>query len=179
MKRDRSDWLDYLLATGDWQQIRKLRKGFSPKQGRLRNTAGRLVSREERADTLAEYFATVQWAVRPVQAMTNTSLLGTPLPILQDSITETEVVKAAKKLRWNRASGPDELPPEFWKSITCSGSSACQWAVLLCQRCWEGVQVPDAWHESLVTAIFKKGDTSQCSNYRPISLLPIGYNYSP
>ena len=35
VKQDRSAWLDGLLASGDWNQIRKLRKGFSPKQGRL------------------------------------------------------------------------------------------------------------------------------------------------
>ena len=35
--------------------------------------------------------------------------------------------------------------------------------------------VPDAWHESLVVAIFKKGDESLCENYRPICLLQAGY----
>ena len=35
--------------------------------------------------------------------------------------------------------------------------------------------MPQTWHEALVTAIFKKGDVASCENYRPISLLPIGY----
>ena len=37
------------------------------------------------------------------------------------------------------------------------------------------VDVPQAWHNGLVTAIFKKGDEGSCENYRPISLLAVGY----
>ena len=35
--------------------------------------------------------------------------------------------------------------------------------------------MPNVWHKARVAAIFKKGDVSDCGNYRPISLLPIGY----
>ena len=35
--------------------------------------------------------------------------------------------------------------------------------------------MPDKWHCSTVTSIFKKGDPADCTNYRPISLLHIGY----
>ena len=34
---------------------------------------------------------------------------------------------------------------------------------------------PDSWHKASVVSIFKKGDPALCENYRPISLLAIGY----
>ena len=40
---------------------------------------------------------------------------------------------------------------------------------------WSQKQVPDSWHLARVSAIFKKGDQSLCSNFRPISLLSAGY----
>ena len=102
-------------------------------------------------------------------------VLGPELPVETGPITEAEVTAAGKKLRWNKACGKDALPPEFWKTITQQGSKACRWALELCRRCWDEGHVPNEWHEALVVAIFKKGDTAECSNYRPISLLPIGY----
>jgi len=41
--------------------------------------------------------------------------------------------------------------------------------------CWESKGVPAEWHEAFVTVIYKKGAIDQCENYRPISLLNIGY----
>jgi hypothetical protein len=49
------------------------------------------------------------------------------------------------------------------------------WALELCQKCWSEGSVPDVWHAARVAALFKKGDVANCENYRPISLLPIGY----
>ena len=40
---------------------------------------------------------------------------------------------------------------------------------------WNKKQVPTSWHLAKITAIFKKGDASECSNYRQISLLNTGY----
>ena len=128
-----------------------------------------------RAETLAEYYAKVQWAVRPTTAFESQAPIGPELLVNQGPILEAEVVLAAKKLKWGKSSGNDDIPGEFWKAICKTGSSACRWAVALCQKCWAEGRVPDDWHISTVTAIFKKGDVSSCDNYRPISLLPIGY----
>jgi len=45
----------------------------------------------------------------------------------------------------------------------------------LCRRCWTEKSIPSEWHRSRVAALFKKGDEAQCGNYRPISLLCIGF----
>ena len=66
--RDRSTWLELVLADGDWAQIRKLKKGFTSNQGRLQNASGELVDSDCRAETLAEHLQNVQWAVRPAVA---------------------------------------------------------------------------------------------------------------
>ena len=128
-----------------------------------------------RAETLAEYYAKVQWAVRPTTAFESQAPIGPELLVNQGPILEAEVVLAAKKLKWGKSSGNDDIPGIFLKAICKTGSCACRWAVALCQKCWAEGRVPDDWHISTVTAIFKKGDVSSCDNYRPISLLPIGH----
>ena len=97
----------------------------------------------------------MQWTVRPTQAFLYNDHLGSDLPVGDDNITQSEVVAAGKGLNRKRASGNDGIPPEFWKAITVENSDACQWAVILCQKCWSEGLVPDAWHEALVITIFK------------------------
>ena len=45
----------------------------------------------------------------------------------------------------------------------------------LCNTCWQNKETPKVWRHAHVSTIFKKGDTSLPSNYRPISLLAVGY----
>ena len=175
VKKDRSQWLDKLLVTGDWSQIRRLRKGFVPAQGRLKNIEGVLVDSDLRAETLAEYYEKAQWRTRPTTPSRNSDALGPDLPINCGPISEADVIKAARRLKRNRAAGSDKVPGEFWKAICKPGTAACQWATTLCHKCFEMGVVPEKWHEALVVAIFKKGDVASCENYRPISLLQIGY----
>ena len=175
VKRDRSSWLHGLLATGDWSQIRKMRKGFVPQQGRLKDSEGCIVSSERRAETLADHLEKVQWAVRHVTSAVDRGPIHAELPANVDEITADEVIAAVKKLKRNRAHGTDLIPPEYWKTILVDGSTASKWAIQFCQQCWRQKGVPDQWHEARVAEILKKGDPSDCNNYRPISLLQIGY----
>lgn len=130
---------------------------------------------EERAETLAEHYEKIQWAVRPTRAGPYTDHLGADLFLEAGPISEGEVVAAGRRLNNKSASGNDGIPPEFWKAITVESSDACRWAHASCQKCWADGAVPTKWHEALVIEVFKKGDTSQCDNYRPISLLQIRY----
>ena len=175
VKADRTRWLEDSLATGDWTQIRQLRKSVVPRQGRLQNLGGELVDSDTRADTLAEYFSRVQWAVRPTTVAGFSDSLGAALPVSCQDITEDEVVRAAAKLKAGRATGKDDVPAEFWKAVCIRETEACRWAVALCNKCWRDREVPEPWHEALVAAIFKKGDVAKCENYRPVSLLSVGY----
>ena len=78
VKLDRSQWLDNLLKTGDWNEIRRLRKGHRPQSGRLKNADGNVVESDQRAGTLANYFESVQSAPRA----TTEPLHSTCCPIL-------------------------------------------------------------------------------------------------
>ena len=83
-----------MLAKGEWKEITKLRKGFCPKQGRLKDGQD-VVESNLRADVLANHFETVQWCNR---SMTGASgdRLGPPLPVSQDDITVDEVILQQK-----------------------------------------------------------------------------------
>ena len=154
VKRDRTRWLEAMLETGDWKEIRKLRKGHSPAQGRLKNASGELVSSELRAETLATHLETVQWAVRPAVTVPELEPIHSQLPANSEVISEKEVIDAARKLKRDRARGPDDVPPEYWKTILSDGCLAARWAVEFCQECWRQKSIPDAWYDARVVAIF-------------------------
>ena len=157
-------------------QIRKFREGFVAQLGRLRNPDGELVESNTRAETLADHLEKVQWAVRTSAVPPpRFSLYDDELPVKLDDVTEAEVVKAATCLKLNKASGLDDVPSEFWKAVTTAGTPSVKWIVEFCKACWRNKCVPEAWHTSRVAMLYKKGDPAECDNYRPISLLQIGY----
>ena len=126
----------------------------------MKNERGERVSSEERAEILANYFERTQWVVRPTNISHASELIGPELCIDQTGITEAEIISAAQSLKPNRAAGSDDVPPEFWKTIAAPGTAASRWALAFCRRCWETASVPDARHESIVVAIFKKRDAA-------------------
>ena len=135
---------------------------------------GQLVSSEHRAQTMAEYLAEVQWAVRPAPLVPGRLPIFGPLPVDEGCIKFGEVIAALKHLKWNKAAGLDNIPPELWKALL-HDQDACEWLRTFCDMRWRLQRTPEAWHTARVTAIFKKGNPAACENYRPISLLSIGY----
>lgn len=82
-------------------------------------------------------------------------------------VTIGGVAKLLSELNPHKAPGPDKLPARFLKDY--ANELAPPMALLFQSSLNHGI-LPDDWKIASVTPIFKKGDKTDPSNYRPISL---------
>ena len=61
-----------------------------------------------------------------------------------------------------------EYLPELLKNM---GEAGMSWLLDLCLGFWNTGGVPEDWGKDLICPIYKKGDKTDCSNYRGISLM--------
>jgi hypothetical protein len=66
----------------------------------------------------------------------------------------------------------DQIPAEL---IKAGGSKICCEIHKLINSIWNKEELPDQWKESIIVLVYKKGDKTDCSNYRGISLLSTTY----
>ena len=78
--------------------------------------------------------------------------------------------KQLTQLSYYKACGPDNLPARVLKEIS---QIASMWCAFIFQQSFDLNVVSLDWSKSLITAVFKKENTSDPSNYRPISLTSI------
>ena len=84
------------------------------------------------------------------------------------------MVAVIRKLKNNKAAGADGILAEYFKALLVD--EACiSWLIGCVNSCWEGRCVPSEWRLAQVSMIHKKGRVDACENYRPISLLSVGY----
>ena len=103
-RADRGDWLDNIVTTGAWAEIKKLKKSRNLNVGnrKLHDSTGELIESSQRADTFAKHLETVQWAVRPMNDLEMRPLLG---PVsCEGQITAEELRIAIKQLKLHRAA---------------------------------------------------------------------------
>jgi len=83
-------------------------------------------------------------------------------------VTISEIVNIYKIINPNKASGPDKMSHKMLKispeKIAIPLQTIFNKSLRQCKN-------PSNWKNAHVAAIFKKGDTSLPSNYRPISLI--------
>jgi len=88
------------------------------------------------------------------------------------TISRREVQKAVTAAASGGSPGPDGLPPEFWKR---GGEPlACLLAALFSAIGRTG-DTPRGFLDGVVSPIYKAGDVTQATNYRPITLLNSDY----
>ena len=78
-----------------------------------------------------------------------------------------EIIRTVNKLKMNTAPGPDGLPTSLYKNLKYTLAVPLEILFNLIFQCGE---LPCQWKEAIVKPIFKKGSSSETSNYRPISL---------
>ena len=91
-----------------------------------------------------------------------------PHPKMPDiSIAAEGIDKLLKGLSPHKATIPDKFKPIVLQTLHKELAPILQ---LIFQRSIDTGKVPDIWKEANVSPIYKKGDKSDPSNYRPISL---------
>jgi len=151
-----------------WNYVKALRRdnvGTAPllDEGTLRSDP------TERAEILGRQFESV--------FVDDTDLGGIPTPpgpptpsISNLIITESGILKLLQQLDTTKASGPDNIPNKLLKEL------AIYLAPVLTSLYNQSLQtgnLPSDWLTASVTPVFKKGNRSLASNYRPISLVSV------
>ena len=84
---------------------------------------------------------------------------------LKPDILECEVKWALESITTNKASGGDGIPVELFQILK---DDAVKVLHSICQQIWKTQQWSQDWERSLFIPIPKKGNATECSDYRTL-----------
>jgi hypothetical protein len=91
----------------------------------------------------------------------------------------SDIRNTVLSMKRNKAPWPDGYPIESYKAHFCNHDleekfpSAGKCLEIIFNKIWEG-SFPNEWNSASIVSIPKKGDLSNCNNYRDISLINDG-----
>ena len=88
------------------------------------------------------------------------------LQVSEDEITENETAEAGKIMKKGKSAGLDEISAELLKH---GGSSLITELTTLFNNCWHNQNVPEDWQDGVIIKLPKKGDLTDCNNWRGIT----------
>ena len=128
---------------------------------------GRATTNQMKAEELNRFFSSVftKEDKDTVPQINRSEKVTNPMPDLL--ITEEMVKMKLKNLNPCKSQGPDEIHPRVLNEL--SDELAKPLAMVLQKSLDEGI-LPQIWKDAHITPIFKKGDRTKSTNYRPVSL---------
>jgi len=179
-RHDKQAWADkvahkaQLAAEGNnlkelYQITKRLAgKPITPQQVGVRDLTGRLPTTPQNQLTRWQEYFKDNFAIPPQQiSMSNTQMTPDTTKIPTGAPTINEIKMAIKHLKQNKASGPDNLPAEFFRTYPNTIANILE---PLLKKVWNSGQIPNEWKQGLIIKLPKKGDLTECSNWRGITL---------
>jgi hypothetical protein len=149
-----------------YKGINEFKKGYQPRPNLVRDERGNLLADPHKIlNRWKNYFCElldIHKAGGDGQTEIHTAESFVPQP----SASEVEV--AIAKLKRYKSPGVDQIPAEL---IQAGGEILCSEIHKLINLVWNKEELPYQWKES----IQKKGERTDCSNYRGVSLLSTSY----
>ncbi|KAI8516668.1 hypothetical protein Bbelb_052490 [Branchiostoma belcheri] len=162
---DRHDMRNFFQATKALYGPTK--SGLAP----LKSEDGSILHKDE-ASIKARWKEHFEKLLNRESTVNQSTILLIPVYPLKKELAEPpslqEVEKAIKQMNNNKASGPDSIPAEVYK---CGGPDLTTRLHSILLRIWDEETLPDDLKNAVITVLYKKGDRSDCGNYRGIALL--------
>jgi hypothetical protein len=89
-----------------------------------------------------------------------------------DAPSYDEYMEIIAQLKTKKAAGPDQISNELIKQ---GGHELLSTVYTILVAVWQSETMPEEWTTGLLIPLLKKGDPTQCSNYRGIMLLNTTY----
>ncbi|PNF29495.1 hypothetical protein B7P43_G04553 [Cryptotermes secundus] len=171
------DKIDALAMNSKNKNIRDLyrgtndfKRGYQPSSNLVKDENGDLLADSHNIlNRWRNYFSQLL-NVHRVSAVRQTEM-HTAEPLVPEP-THFEVESAIAKLKRYKSPGSDQIPAEL---IQAGGEILRSKIHNLITSIWHKEKLPDQWKESLIVPVYKKGDKTNSSNYRVVSLLSTSY----
>lgn len=151
-----------------WQYVRS-KSGHSGVPGVMNYSNKQLTSPTSIVNSFKEYFSSVFVSDSVSNSETHFSGIRPSSDIVHIAeINEVDLIRATKKLKGNLCSGLDNVPALFVKD--CAYTLATP-LLFIYNKCLKTTTFPDIWKQSRICPVLKSGNSSDITNYRPISIL--------
>ncbi|KAJ4442490.1 hypothetical protein ANN_04076 [Periplaneta americana] len=155
-----------------YKGINEFKNGYQPRVNVIKDENGDLLADSPSIlNRWKNYFAQLLNVHRPNRNDRDEIEIQTAEPFIPEP-TLSEVEIAIENLKKYKSPGIDQIPAEL---IQEGGSALYSEIYKLVLAIWEKEIVPEQWKESIIVPIFKKGDKTNCGNFRGISLLLTSY----
>lgn len=154
-----------------FRTIKDVRQGYQPRQTLIRDDTGNfLTNKEEVMGRWMQYFERLLNRPPPNEAAVEEFVDPATEEVTEPSTAE--VKKSLRRMRKNKAPGADGVQAELWQ-VAEEGEQ--DWLAEMILRVWREERMPEDWNLGMIVPVHKKEDRANCSNYRGISLLSMGY----
>lgn len=159
-----------------WEGLKRLRAKFTPHFTKFKDASGQYIAYKDYPEKAAEYLEQVQWkptAEEPEEnGRGNIPLQDGRYKVNDDPFTIEELSYVLSRIKLRKTPGEDKVAGELYKWLEYDNRLVLLQVINDCYA--RGTMETHHLH-AVVVSIYKKGDSTNLANYRPISLLNICY----
>ena len=153
-----------------YRGINDFKKGYQPRCNIVKDEKGDLVGDSHSIVARWRKYFSQLFNVHEVKDVGQAEIHTAEPLVPEPSASDVEL--GIDKLKSHKSPGIDQIPAEL---IKAESRTICLEIHKLITSIWKKEKLPEEWKELIIVPIRKKGDKTDCNNYRGISLLPTTY----
>jgi hypothetical protein len=153
-----------------YRDINEFKKGYQPRINIIKDENDNLIGDPQNVLNRWKNFFNQVLNVQGVYDVRQMDIHTAEPLVPEPSLVEVEI--AIGKLKSYKSRGTDQIPAEL---IKAGGETLYSEIHRFICSIWNKEELPQQWKESITVPINKKGDKTDCNNYRGISFLSTAY----